>query len=1011
MSMVVRVWSGIALLLVFALVPLAEAQANDQLQEAVQLFKQQEFAAAQEALLKVDREALTDEQRTQLDDLLKLVPEAIKANEKATQDLAAADEAYEAGQWDEADRLYQAIVANEYAFAAVREQAAAQRERIEEKRKLAEAAQPTGEVEGAVVTEIDEDDVEVIDESEEPPAEPVQEAVATDPAQEQAEATDQMPAPEGPRRLTPTDELRMRDALLWQRAVAKAEALMARAREAMGKDEYNEARRWADTALQSVEAAARYAEPVSKYQAAKQTVVQLKQEIADAADAFAQQRAAQQQREIRDRIKERTRLYEEQKAEKIQQLFNSAEQLRAERRFAEAAEILREILRLDPANAQARYQLDWAEDLESYAEQSNWQHDVYTQQRQALINAEKALIPWDVDVMYPKNWLELTEQRRGLGVGAGTAVEDLELNRQLDETLPPVRFDETPFDQAMEFLGQLTEINISVDWTDIVDNGIERDAPVTVKLSNLTFRTVLDEVLTQVGGDVQLAFAIGDGLLRVATKEKLDRDKAILIYDIRDLLVTVPRATRRSGFDVTQGLGEGGQGGGGAGGMFGEGNRNQDQQDDYGRGGQGGQGGGAAQGLVEQILDIIRQTVAPDSWRETGGGDASIRALRGQLIVYNTSDAHRQVADLLSQLRETRALQISVETRFLDVTANFLEQFGVDLDFVFNSGTAGYDRAVNTEGQALTDPFSGAPVLIPRPFTQSGSFAQVPPYGTPLGTGTVPQQPYNQAAFVPSQGGILPTSHYMTPVTAQQGSLSLVDPGGINTNVPGSFAQRSGFNPALNIAGSFLDNLQVDFLVRATQANARSSIVQAPRIMLFNGQASSISVGRSRQYVSSLEPQLAEGAVGFQPVQASADSGVNMWVEGTISADRRYVTLTLRVQQRGEPNFERFEVQRASGNSPGAFIMLPDSTFAILETTVSVPDGGTVLLGGLKQVGEVEVDAGVPILSKIPILKRAFTNQTTVKDTRTLLILVKSKIVIQKEAEEEAFPTFTRGGV
>lgn len=74
-----------------------------------------------------------------------------------------------------------------------------------------------------------------------------------------------------------------------------------------------------------------------------------------------------------------------------------------------------------------------------------------------------------------------------------------------------------------------------------------------------------------------------------------------------------------------------------------------------------------------------------------------------------------------------------------------------------------------------------------------------------------------------------------------------------------------------------------------------------------------------------------------------------------------------------------------------------------------MPDGGTVLLGGLKQVGEVEQEAGVPILSKIPVLKRAFTNTSEVKDTSTLLILLKAKILIQKEQEEEAFPTLATG--
>ncbi len=252
----------------------------------------------------------------------------------------------------------------------------------------------------------------------------------------------------------------------------------------------------------------------------------------------------------------------------------------------------------------------------------------------------------------------------------------------------------------------------------------------------------------------------------------------------------------------------------------------------------------------------------------------------------------------------------------------------------------------------------------------------------------------------------------MTPVPLRQGSLNLVDPANYQTGVPGSFADRfrQGASPALQIAGSFLDNLQVDFLIRATQANARSSVVQAPRLVLFNGQRANIFVGRTQTYVASLQPQVAQAATAFQPVPGAAQSGSSLDVEATISADRRYVTVTVRTTRAQDPVLTRFEVQRASGNSPGAFVTNVDQSSASVNTTVSIPDGGTVLLGGLKQVGEVEVDAGVPILSKIPVLKRAFTNTTTIKDTTTLLILIKAKIIIQKEAEEEAFPQLTTTG-
>ena len=51
----------------------------------------------------------------------------------------------------------------------------------------------------------------------------------------------------------------------------------------------------------------------------------------------------------------------------------------------------------------------------------------------------------------------------------------------------------------------------------------------------------------------------------------------------------------------------------------------------------------------------------------------------------------------------------------------------------------------------------------------------------------------------------------------------------------------------------------------------------------------------------------------------------------------------------------------------------------------------------------------MPVLSKIPILKRAFQSRTMIKDEQTLLILIKPRILIQPEQEEIAFPSFGNG--
>jgi type II secretory pathway component GspD/PulD (secretin) len=87
-----------------------------------------------------------------------------------------------------------------------------------------------------------------------------------------------------------------------------------------------------------------------------------------------------------------------------------------------------------------------------------------------------------------------------------------------------------------------------------------------------------------------------------------------------------------------------------------------------------------------------------------------------------------------------------------------------------------------------------------------------------------------------------------------------------------------------------------------------------------------------------------------------------------------------------------------------SFIQLPTITVTRVRTTVTVPDEGTVLLGGQRLVTELQIETGVPVLSKIPILNRFFTNRIESKEEQTLLILVKPTVLIQSEQEEKNFP-------
>ncbi|MFT3788797.1 MAG: hypothetical protein QM770_21940 [Tepidisphaeraceae bacterium] len=194
----------------------------------------------------------------------------------------------------------------------------------------------------------------------------------------------------------------------------------------------------------------------------------------------------------------------------------------------------------------------------------------------------------------------------------------------------------------------------------------------------------------------------------------------------------------------------------------------------------------------------------------------------------------------------------------------------------------------------------------------------------------------------------------------------------------------------------------------------------APRVTVFNGQRAFVVVSTQQSYVSDLEPVVGSGAVGFDPTIDTVNSGVVLDVQATVSADRKYVTLTLRPQLSRLIALRQFATfaggTQGNGNGTGTgnggttntlfagIIQQPEIEVTQVFTTVSVPDRGTLLLGGQTVSGEITRESGTPVLSKIPVIKRLFTSNGTAKDEAVLLILVKPTIIIQREIEQQSFP-------
>jgi Flp pilus assembly secretin CpaC len=143
---------------------------------------------------------------------------------------------------------------------------------------------------------------------------------------------------------------------------------------------------------------------------------------------------------------------------------------------------------------------------------------------------------------------------------------------------------------------------------------------------------------------------------------------------------------------------------------------------------------------------------------------------------------------------------------------------------------------------------------------------------------------------------------------------------------------------------------------------------------------------------------------------------VTITVQAVVSADRRFVRMNLPVnltanQSTNVPLFPitTFITPVFEGGSQGQpipftqFIQQPTFTNVNVQTTVVCPDGGTVLLGGLKTLEEGRNEFGPPFLSNIPYLNRLFKNVGVGRQSTHVMIMVTPRIIIN--SEEEIFQT------
>lgn len=172
------------------------------------------------------------------------------------------------------------------------------------------------------------------------------------------------------------------------------------------------------------------------------------------------------------------------------------------------------------------------------------------------------------------------------------------LRERMNKPLPQVSFDETPLREVFEFLAASANLNIYVRWGDFEGLGVDRDHPVTLRLSEVSPERVLRLLLSDVG-DGQLTAEIDENVLMIGARGEVMPRQITVIYDVADLLEHCDQS---------------------------------------------------------EIEEVITGVVSPDTW-DVNGGRGHLQALSNVLVVLQGERQHAEIAALLRAIRQASATE------------------------------------------------------------------------------------------------------------------------------------------------------------------------------------------------------------------------------------------------------------------------------------------------------------------------------------------------------------------
>jgi MSHA type pilus biogenesis protein MshL len=187
------------------------------------------------------------------------------------------------------------------------------------------------------------------------------------------------------------------------------------------------------------------------------------------------------------------------------------------------------------------------------------------------------------------------------------------------------------------------------------------------------------------------------------------------------------------------------------------------------------------------------------------------------------------------------------------------------------------------------------------------------------------------------------------------------------------------FSGRMNKEGAGDTASGVKAVLKALESFGRIEVVSQPRVMMLNNSVASIQVGETRSYVENTNIETTQG--GSTIASASLNEvhgGVTLQIIGSIAGEDIFLNVT--------PVVSTIDDIRTIALGGGSKLEAPDTSMKTMSTVVRVKAGHTVAIGGLITRDRSKHQYGIPFLSRLPVLGKAFSYELR-RNNRTELVI------------------------